>query len=78
MAQIREVIVKQDENGGYKSVEIVFGPHYFIDLLEEEGHLILQLGATHHGIRADASEVGGELEQFIYEIRENHPDNVVG
>ena len=32
------------------------------------------LVATHHGFRADASEVDGELERIIEEIRHAHPD----
>lgn len=44
---------------------IVFGPHYFVDLIQEGGSVTFVLGATHHGFKADASELGGELERFI-------------
>jgi len=77
MQKIREVSIEKDKGGNYKSVRIVFGPHYFIDLFEEKGKIAFILGATHHGFKADASEVGGELEKFIYEIREKHPGNVI-
>ena len=75
MATIREVTIEKDREGNYTSVQLVFGPHYFLDLCEEHGQVTLILGATHHGFRADASQVGGELEQFVYEIRDRHPDN---
>jgi hypothetical protein len=35
------------------------------------------MGATHHGFKADASEIGGELEGLISEIRRAHPKSLV-
>jgi len=59
-------------------VRVVFGPHYFVELHREiNGGVSFVLGATHHGFRADASEIDGELEKIIYEIREAHPHNIV-
>ena len=78
MERIRDVIVEKDSSGRYQSVRLVFGPHYFVDLSEERGKVTFVLGATHHGFKADASEVDGELERFIQEIKEKHPENVVG
>jgi len=75
MVKIREVNVERDEAGNYKQVQLAFGPHYFVELVTEEGGVNLYVGATHHGFKADASEVNGELERFIYEIRERHPEN---
>lgn len=77
MAGISKVTIQRDENGNYKSVELLFGPHYFVDIVKEGGKVTFILGATHHGFKADASEVGGELERFIYEIRERHSDNLI-
>jgi hypothetical protein len=75
---IREIEIEKDAKGAYKHVRIVFGPHYFLELQSAaRGRVTLVLGATHHGFKADASEVGGELEQFIGEIREAHPKNLV-
>lgn len=75
---IRKVNVKRDTKGNYSRVRIVFGPHYFLELnCEQNDKVIFILGATHHGFKADASEVNSELEQFIYEIRESHPNNLV-
>lgn len=77
MEKIREVTLKKGRTGRYERVRLVFGPHYFVDLFEDRGKLAFVLGATHHGFKADASEIGGELESFIEEIRENHPENRV-
>ena len=77
MAAIREVSVERDEAGNYMSVRLVFGPHYFAELIAADGRVMFYLGATHHGFKADASEVAGELEQFIYEIRDRHPENMI-
>jgi hypothetical protein len=77
MATIKEVAVERDEAGNYKSVRLVFGPHYFAELIAEEGRMTFRLGATHHGFQADASEVDGELEKLIYEIRDRHPETMI-
>ena len=75
---IRTVETKKDAEGVYQHVRLVFGPHYFVELHREpDGKVTFVLGATHHGFRADASEVGGELEDFINEIRSAHPNNIV-
>jgi hypothetical protein len=74
---IRQILTERDDDGSYKEVRIVFGPHYFLELHDEGENLTFVLGATHHGFKAEASEVGGELEKLIYEIRESHPSNVV-
>lgn len=74
-AEIRDVSIERDDDGAIKRVTIVFGPHYFIELFAEGGKVTCHIGATHHGIKADASVVGGELEQFVYELRDSHPGN---
>ena len=75
---IRKVETEQDTEGNYTHVRVVFGPHYFIELdREESGSVRFVLGATHHGFRADASEVDGELERLINEVREAHPETVI-
>ena len=72
---IRKVITRKGENGRYQHVRIVFGPHYFVELTDTENGLSFSVGATHHGITADASEIDGELEQIINELRNTHPEN---
>lgn len=67
--------VEYDEQGKIKRVYVQFGPHYFVDIMpNENGDLTLYMGATHHGFKARATDVGGELEGIIYEIRDKHPD----
>lgn len=75
---IRRVEVEQDTKGTYKKVRIVFGPHYFLELHGKKGGAVsFILGATHHGFEADASEVNGQLERIIEEVRRAHPDTAV-
>ena len=55
-----------------------FRPALFVELhRESNGNVTFALGATHHGFRADASDVDGELEQIINEIRRAHPTNLI-
>lgn len=75
---IRTIDVDKDDEGNASHVRVVFGPHYFIELHREDtGGVTFVLGATHHGFKADASEVKGELEGLINEVREAHPENAV-
>ncbi len=75
---IRTIDIEKDSKGRYKDVRIVFGPHYFVELhRNSNGKVTFVLGATHHGFKADASEVSGELEQFINQIRDKYPKNLV-
>lgn len=75
---IRSVNVQRSHDGTIESVKIGFGPHYFVDLqVTKDGKLQFVLGATHHGFLADASEVGGQLESVIEEVRSKHPEMAV-
>ncbi|PIN87850.1 hypothetical protein COV12_01715 [Candidatus Woesearchaeota archaeon CG10_big_fil_rev_8_21_14_0_10_32_24] len=74
---IREIEIKKDEQGQYKSVRIVFGPHHTINIIKVGKKTEFSIVSTHHGFKADASSVPSELETFIEEIRENHPENRV-
>ncbi len=75
---IRSVEVQKNAKGDYSHVRLVFGPHYFVELqLQPSGGVDFVVGATHHGFKADASQVNGELERIIQEIRAKHPANVV-
>jgi hypothetical protein len=46
-------------------------------VFKEDDRVRFVLGATHHGFIADASEVDGELERVVNEIRRAHPDLTV-
>lgn len=72
---IRNVEIEKGADGNITRVSCAFGPHYFVDVFVENGKPVLTLGATHHGFKADASEVMGELERFVNEIKERHPQN---
>ena len=75
---IRTVETEKDSSGNYTHVRLVFGPHYFVELHRGAGDSVsFVLGATHHGFKADASDVSGELERIIEEIRRAHPKNLV-
>jgi hypothetical protein len=73
--RIGEVELGKDHDGTTKAVRIAFGPHYFVEIQRKAGKVTLYLGATHHGIKADASEVNGELERFINELKAAHNEN---
>lgn len=78
LSGIRNVDIEKDETGNIKMVRLVFGPHYFVELHGKgKGKVDFVLGATHHGFYADASEVNGELEKIIYEVREAHANKLV-
>lgn len=75
---IRTVDVDKDSAGNIKKVRLVFGPHYFVELHSKEHEGVeFVLGATHHGFHADATEVNGELEKIINEVRAKHADKLV-
>lgn len=71
---IRDIEIEKDQAGNPTSLKVVFGPHYFLEINEINGHLEFILGATHHGFKADASEVGKGLEEIIYSIKEKFPE----
>ena len=75
---IRNPEITRDNNGQIVGVRVGFGPHYIVDLNRtDSGQIMLVLGATHHGFRADASKVGGQLEMLVDEIRRNHPETAI-
>ncbi len=74
---IKEIQIHKD-NGNYKSVKIIFGPHFFADIFfDSNNKLKFALGYTHHGFIADATEVNGELEKIIEDVRNTHPDKKI-
>jgi hypothetical protein len=76
MAKIRAVVVEGDRERGYKRVQVLFGTNYFLEIDENAGRVNFVLGAHHEAIKADASEVKGQLEGFIREIMRNHPESI--
>lgn len=74
---IRNLELKSDGEGRIHLLRVAFGPHHFLELVEDEGKVSLAIGATHHGFHADASDVNSELEQICEEIRQRHPDKAI-
>ena len=52
-------------------------PSYVLEVRQTANDVSFELVYTHHGFRADASTVSGELEQIIEEARRAHPDKAV-
>jgi hypothetical protein len=76
MAKIRSVVVEGDRERGYKRVQVLFGTHFFLEIVDDEGRVSFLLGSHHEAFKADASEAKGELEKYIREIMERHPESV--
>jgi hypothetical protein len=68
---------ENDALGEIRLVRIRFGPHYGVEVSRNEEGVSFRLVATHHGFEVDASEVDGQLERVIQEVRNEHPDTVV-
>ena len=72
--RILEPKVKRDANGKIVHVSVVFGPHHFFEAYVEDGKVHCSMGATHHGVRADASEVNGDFEQLVNGLMRAHSE----
>ena len=77
MAKIRSVVVEGDRENGYKRVQVLFGTNYFLEVVESNGRVDFSLGAHHTGFKADASELQGELQKYIREVEERHPESAL-
>jgi hypothetical protein len=75
MAKIRSVVMEGDREKGFKRIQVLFGTNYFLEIVETGGRVNLLLGAHHTGFKADASDLRGELEKYITEIRGRHPES---
>ena len=73
--RIGEVEIEKDDKGNTRAVRLAFGPHYFVEVQRTGGKVALYVGASHHGVKADASQVAGELERFVEELKAAHPGN---
>ena len=73
---IRAVVLEGDRERGYKRVQVLFGINYFLEIDEHDGKVSFLLGAHHEAFKADASDAKGELEKYIREIMEKHPESV--
>jgi hypothetical protein len=69
--------VERNEDGEITHARIRFGPHFVLQVRDEQRKVMFELVYTHHGFRADASALDGELEQIINEIRSSHPEAAI-
>ena len=75
MAKIRSVVVEGSRDAGYKRVRVLFGTNYFLEIVDSDGRVSFLLGAHHTGFKADASEPQGQLQKFISEVQQRHPES---
>ena len=73
-AQPIDVQVERAESGEITFASIRFGPHFVARVHDDGEKVTFGLVYTHHGFRVDASEINGELETLINEIRASHPE----
>ncbi|HXV81627.1 MAG TPA: hypothetical protein VEG60_17240 [Candidatus Binatia bacterium] len=76
MAKIRAVVVEGDREHGYKRVQVLFGTKFFLEIVYNNDRVSFLLGSHHEAFKADASETMSELETYIKEIMERHPESV--
>ncbi len=76
MAKIRAVVVEGDREHGYNRVQVLFGPNFFLEIVDNDGRVSFLLGTHHEAFKADASEAKAELENYIKEIMERHPESI--
>ena len=76
MAKIRAVVVEGNRETGYKRVQVLFGTNSFVEISEDDGHVLCLLGAHDGGVQADGSEANGRFAQFVHELMERHPESV--
>ncbi len=72
-----DVDVDKDVNGEIQRARIRFGPHHAVEVRKDGGKTSFAVVATHHGFKADASELNSELERIVQEVRATHPDTIV-
>jgi hypothetical protein len=76
MAKIRAVVVEGDREHGYNRVQVLFGTNFFLEIVDNDGRVSFLLGTHHEAFKADASEAKAELENYIKEIMERHPESI--
>ena len=71
------VLSRADTHGEILPASIRFGPHYIVEVRQDGANVSFSLVYTHHGFVVDASEVNGELEQLINDVRRTRPHAVI-
>jgi len=65
-----------EKEGVVKSLQIKFGPHFYVNIDSMTDKIIFNMGATHHGFTVDATKVDGELEKVINLVRKELPNKL--
>lgn len=72
-----DVDFEKNADGEVTVARIGFGPHHHLEIRKDRGKTSFALFYTHHGFKADASQLDGELARIIEEVRRGHPDRTV-
>ena len=72
-----DVDVERAANGQVRRARTRFGPHHVVEVRTDGEKTSFALRYTHHGFEVDASEVSGELERIIDQVRGANPDSAV-
>jgi hypothetical protein len=75
--RIEEPEITRDSKGRITAIRLVFGPHHFVDVYRDgdahDGRVRVAIGATHHGVGADAADVPSEFEKMVEQLMNLHP-----
>ena len=72
-----DVECEKGANGEVRVARVRFGPHHRVEVRKDGDTTSFVLVATHHGFKADATHLDGELERIINEVRAAHPGAAV-
>ena len=76
MKNIRNLKINQDSDGKVLGISFAFGPHHFLEVSSADERVKLKLGATHHGFEIDGTDIGGDLEELIWDIRSSQKEKI--
>jgi len=71
--KLDSLMIKRKEG----EIKVKFGPHHFLEIKYKDNKTTFIIGATHHGVKFDASEVNGELYNAIELLRKEFPNNII-
>ncbi len=71
--RIEEPVIERETNRRIKSVTVTFGPHHFVNVSLKDGKVVCAMGATHHGVLFEASEVMGPFEEAVNLLMKSYP-----
>lgn len=60
-----------------ESFQLLFGTNHSLEIVEDDGKMDLSLGAHPTGFKADAPEIQGQLQKYISEVQQRHPESAL-